>query len=719
MPIYAEVEGVGRLEFPDGTDPAVIQWTVKGVVAQQPAKLKFQPKGYEGPSLGSDTFNALGNIPRGAVDVIGGGAQLLARGANAVGLVPESTGNGFLAGPKEVEAQNNQARANIDAGFGPQQPGLLSSAIRAGSSGALTMPLAPTKFLQAPTMLGRAGGASIGGGIAGAMQEVQNPKDGADFWKKKGVQAIVGAGSAALAQPVAEKVVGAVVSGLNSVADKSIAGIRNMTGANSMDRIVAMTREALKKEGMNFDDLTDDVKAGLLGDVQTALKSYSGANPAAIARQAAFRQESFDPLRHWITKDPAEFGTIENLSHTDVGNPLKQKKADLDQFAMDRLIGMRGPQPIPEQVGRAATADLKSYLDQQNGKTNVLYDTFRQIAPDAKGDPQRFANDVFGGLEGQMALGSLPTGIKNIVNGISEGKIPLTPSVLYQLQKMAKPGTDGSTNFALGHLRTAIDREMDAISQTVGNLDRSMPVVPGTAVPPKEGQYAADVLKMARAQARKVFGELDESRLLSGVAEDKLAPESFGDLLWNSSNKELRQTWVNLSPESRAQVRSEILDMVKTKAFSGASEQSGKSANQATLNSFLNDANNQTKLKLILGDDQFQAVKRLGLMLESAHLQPSGSAVNNSKTGGTLLNAGTKLGEFMKANNIIGNSMVSNATRKGLVESAQYVPGEALGAQSVAIDPLVEEILKRRTGHYAGLLGGVAGFPTIQGLLSP
>lgn len=661
--------------------------------------------------------NPIGNVQRGAVDVIGGGAQLLSRAANSMGLVPESNPGGMVAGPKDVEAQNAQARQNIDKSWGPDSG---FSLVRSGAAGALTMPLAPVKFLQAPTMLGRAVGAAPGGAIAAGMQEVPNPESAGDFWKKKGVQTGVGAATSMLSQPIAETVVKYVVGGLNTVADKAVAGARDLTGANSIDKIVALTREGLKKSGIDFDALHETAKQGLLDDVQKALGSYSGVNPGAMARQAVFRQEGFDPLRHWISKNPGEFTAIENLSHQPVGDPLKQRKADLDKFVMDRLSGMRGDQPMPNQVGQAATQDLQGHLAQQRGKTSVLYNTFQDIAPNVTGDSQRFVNDVFGSLEGKMAGASLPAGLRETINGISRGEIPLTPSTLYQIQKSANGmrGSDGSVNYALGHLSRAIDRELGAISDTIGTMDRSLPVPMGQQAPNPQGRYAADVLKMARTQHANTMGDLEGSRVLT-AADQGAPPENFVKNLLGTDIKDLAKSWMRLGNDAKDGVRSQVLDELKRKAFGGASDESGKSASQATLNNYLSDPTTAAKLRIVLGESGLQDVKRLALMLESAHLQPSGSAVNNSKTGGAVMGNLTNAAEWLKANGIWGGTPAQQTARRSIVDAAQTTVPDAIGRRSLVIDPYMEELLRRRAGHGAGLLGGAAAYPGLLGVYAP
>lgn len=675
----------------------------------------------------NNPLKQIGNIQRGAVDVIGGGAQLVARALSAMGIVPESNPGSFWVGPKDVEAQNAQARANIDNGpFGPQEPGATGSIVRGLAGGALTAPLAPVKFLQAPTMVGRAIGAGVGGSVAAGVQDIPNPESNSDYFKKKALQTGVGFVGGALAQPIAEQAVKYAVAGINTLVDKGVAGARDLTGANGIAQMVNLTREALKKSGINYDALDEKVKQSLLGDVQSALGSYSGINPSAVARQAAFRQEGFDPLRHWVTRDPSEFTSIENLSHIPgVGDPLMQRKAALDQHLMDRLNSLRGAQAQPQDAGNAAIGDLQGYLAQQKGKTNVLYNTFQDIAPNVTGDPQRFVNDVFGSLEGKMAGASLPAGLRETINGISRGEIPLTPSTLYQIQKVANSmrGSDGSTNYALGQLSRAIDREMQNISGSVATpTPNTLPVPAGYKGPSATdantgGQYAADVLKMARAQHAQTVGATEDSALLRGADSGTIAPEKFSDKLMSAPLKDVKTTWDRLSPESQASVRSQVFEGLKQKMFGNASDASGKPAAQNAFVNFVNDLEDSQKLKIVLGEDGFQQVKRLGLMLESAKMQPSGSAVNNSKTGGTLLSAGSRAAQAWKDMGMWGGTPLNNLMQNGIAQSAMISPAAGLGSKSLVINPLVEELLARRTGHAAGLLGGAGAYPGIMGLL--
>lgn len=127
-------------------------------------------------------------IFRGMRDPIDAGAQMLVRGANAVGLAPESEISRVDQMNREAE-QAYQAQ-RVDSGFDPAR--LAGNII---ATAPLTGAVPVGGSLAARTALGGATGAGFG-----ALQPVENPGD--DFWSQKGRQAGTGAAAGALAAPL-------------------------------------------------------------------------------------------------------------------------------------------------------------------------------------------------------------------------------------------------------------------------------------------------------------------------------------------------------------------------------------------------------------------------------------------------------------------------------------------------------------------------------------
>jgi len=127
---------------------------------------------------------------RGMRDPIDAGAQMLVRGANAVGLAPDSE-------VARVDQINRAAEQSYQQGRGDGPGGF--DALRLAGNVAATAPL----FGAAPvgtTLAGKTAlGAATGAGY-GALQPVENPGD--DFWRQKAGQAKTGAIAGGLAAPI-------------------------------------------------------------------------------------------------------------------------------------------------------------------------------------------------------------------------------------------------------------------------------------------------------------------------------------------------------------------------------------------------------------------------------------------------------------------------------------------------------------------------------------
>lgn len=151
-----------------------------------------QPAGQAQSSGGVGAFGrGFAGLFRGAADPIAGTSQLLARGANAIGLLSDER-------VQQLENFNRQFEQGYQ-GLRGQQAGTFDPARLVGNIGA-TAPLAaalPTGTgLAAQTGLAAATGAGFG-----AMSPVENPGD--SFWKQKAQQVGLGAASGAITAPLA------------------------------------------------------------------------------------------------------------------------------------------------------------------------------------------------------------------------------------------------------------------------------------------------------------------------------------------------------------------------------------------------------------------------------------------------------------------------------------------------------------------------------------
>ena len=124
MPIHAQIDGVGTLEFPDGTSPDVVHATVQKMVMQHNAPKPLSgaatpvPEGLQGtaapelqPFLSSDAARSEGSglLKVGAQDV-----AALGRGLSHVPVI----GSPFKDSQKLQDMENYSQAANKDETFG-------------------------------------------------------------------------------------------------------------------------------------------------------------------------------------------------------------------------------------------------------------------------------------------------------------------------------------------------------------------------------------------------------------------------------------------------------------------------------------------------------------------------------------------------------------------------------------------------------------------------
>lgn len=167
-------------------DPRMVRWDQAQQAATEPSKSA------EAPFFAGGFTGVLGGILRGLRDPIDAGAQMLVRGANKIGLAPDSEVARVDAINKAAEQDYKQNwRKGQDVGFD-------GARLVGGVAG--TAPLAAIAplgtGLAARTALGGVTGAGFG-----ALQPVDTQSN-PDFWTEKSKQAGLGAAFGAIAAPV-------------------------------------------------------------------------------------------------------------------------------------------------------------------------------------------------------------------------------------------------------------------------------------------------------------------------------------------------------------------------------------------------------------------------------------------------------------------------------------------------------------------------------------
>ena len=384
--------------------------------------------------------SSLGGIVRGMRDPLDAGAQLMVRGANAIGLAPDSEVQrveGINKGAEQDYTQN--WRQGRDIGF---DGGRLVGNVLA------TAPLIPSAVGAAPTLGKLAWSGAKAGAAGGALQPVQNTDAG--FWGQKGAQTALGASTGAVMAPVASKVLGGLGDVVSWVTDK----VRGKWMPRTNDEAWRITVEALKANGIDPAQINVKTRMELIDEVKAALTQTGGVEPARLSRLADFKAAGVQPTRAMITRDPVQWTQESNLSGIkNVGEDLQR----LRSRATNRIVDMVDEQ-IPKGVagddytlGSIAAKGVQGVENQKKAAVDTLYTTFREVAPDVLGNHTRFVNNLTEKLDSAMVGGQLPGDFISRINQIAAGKFPLNASTMYQMQKAASAQSKG--NHGARHLQ--------------------------------------------------------------------------------------------------------------------------------------------------------------------------------------------------------------------------------------------------------------------------
>lgn len=692
MTIRAEVEGVGTLEFPDGTDPEVIQRTVKNAVAgryQTPSQRRGESMD-ERMAKAPPARNVMSSVWHGAVDAAAGLSQIAGRAADAMGM-PSGSDYPFIASPDVVEAGIGRARQQVNEKFGEPNPGGIDF-IRAITSGGLATPLAGPVG-TAPSLIGRGAQAARAGAIQGAMQPVEKADDNTDFARKKLFQAGTGAVVAGGAQPLMELGMG----GISGLAKSAVDRARGFVRGSGDDIATKIAYQTLASQGIKFNELQKEVQQSIVKDVRDALSKYGGVNAGALARQADFKELGVDaPLKPWITRDPIEWGQYKNLEGAkDAGESLIRAKQGLEQTLHWRIQKLRGGNTGDQyQSGTAAERALASHHEAKSAQVDALYSRFRSLAPNQAADPKRFSESVNAKLDEALAQEPLPENLRNYINKIAGGEIPLTPQVLFQLQKAANRAArgGGDSGHAAGLVSRSVDEELDAFA---GDL---------SAVGPQMRQ-AYEALREARSAHKALKIQEETIPALKAVAEGKFAAEDFFKRYVQGADvKEVAALWTQVGGETKQAARSQLVDYLK-KAAAGEGSIESAPFQQASFLQALGDPGMRQKIQIIMGQKGLNEVERIGRVAEAALRTPGATRYNTSGTAIELANLAKRGAGAVP---FIGPQLQGGIA--GMQASNMQKPASV--GQGV-MDPFYEELLKRMRssiGFGTPLLGmGAAG----------
>lgn len=561
-------------------------------------------------SNGNLRGSAIGGVMQGMADPVAGAVQFAANIPGVRGFVGDDVNAGIKA--KEAEYEAARARAGR-SGFDAAR---LAGNVAAPSNVALA-----SRIPAAAGTLARVGT----GAAAGAVGAMATPEaDAENYWRNTALKGATGGLAGAALAPVA----GAVGDAIGRIAGRfrgppaAPPPIPGPPGSHPADAYIA---QAANEAGQSINDIPQSLLERLRAQAQHALSQGQDLDTAAALRKADFEAIGQQPLLGQITRDPIQFARERNLRGiAGAGEPIAARLAGQTE-GLNRTIGgfaqgadeaFAGGQKIARGLG-SIDARARGVVDDAY---NAARDTAgRYVDLDHVGFVKA-ANDA---LDEGMLGHYLPAQVRNMLNDVSTGKIPLNVNTAVQMDSVLSAAQRG----ALPAERKALGVVRDALN--------------GANPANNTGADALAAFQGARKLAAERFKLHEAIPALKAAANGDVPADDFvRKFIINGDALELRGM-ANLlkehAPEAYQQARAQIGDELRRAGF-GENIAGDKPFSQERFNAKLRQMGT-ARLQAFFTPEEIATMRtagRVGAYMESP---PAGSAVNYSNTGSAVVNA--------------------------------------------------------------------------------
>lgn len=673
MAQYAELHDGRRLEFPDGTDPAVVQATVKKVLARE---VKTDPAVSVGQSIMA--------VPR----QIGLTARAGIKGALAIpAMLTDAVTGAYNTGADAVQSVVGGERGYR---FKLQMPQVDNALSRLG----LPEPATPTERVagDAASMMAGAGSMAKVADVAarGATGITRNVL--AQFSSRPAIQLAGATGSGLSGGSVREAgggpgaqfaaslggglAAGAAANKLADLGSSATNALRGLTTPR-VEQIRAADQQinlVLERSGMDWSAIPERIRQGLREEVAQAMSTGQPLNADALRRLVVFRQTGTTPTVGQLTQDPGQITREMNLAKTGANStdpglqrlPMLQNQNTNQLLAQLDQAGAAGA-PSGFQTGERVINALQGREAAARANINNLYSAARDTSGrSAPLDGYAFTKAANEALDRAMVGGGLPQDVANTMNRIAKGEMPFTVEIAEQLKTrigaLQRANSDGTARMALGIVRRALD---ETPIRPAGVNPGNLPAVPGT-VPPSTAGVADESIaafNAARSANRTWMQRVENNPALKAVV-DGAEPDQFVQkfvLGKGATAADLRALRGELERATNPQNLPVPYDPAKAAAAGSAAPDSVQSIRQFIVSHLKAAATSNTdditkfsnasyrtalrnigdeKLSVFFSPQEIQQLKAVGDAAKYMQAQPAGSAVNNSNSGALMLGRG-------------------------------------------------------------------------------
>lgn len=587
MTITARLPNGQELNFPDGTDPTVIQAAVKRMLnpkIQLQDLLISQSKGVTGLENQITQLRQQTGIS---------GQRGLAEGLTPAGFEQEKNLQQLSQETGPLAATNIAIGRGLTdigraVGIADQEDPVVQQGFKSlaeinpgsqpiGRAIGQSLPFLPAGVavggipLLAPRI---AAGAAVGG-LEGAAIATGTGEGSA--LESAGIGGVI-AGTAEALFPILGRLGGALVRKITGKTPSAVFDARgNPTKA---------LEDALDSSGLTLDDLNQQAQ-------ELLLKQPANVDPAQAARAAQFEQLRITPLRAQITRDAADFQAQQEAAKTSnrVRGALEGQEGLLVNRFDEAVTGTGGQavtsgSPVTDKVINLSTA-----LDNE---ISALYKQADKLAPgvqninliklikvlDKNRSSNRATNGLIDAINGELRnrgiVSQTTTGItaSGLVRKTQRSKNLINVQQAESIRKVINSFFDSTTNFGRQKIRefkNAIDE--DVLSTAGKDLFN-------------EARTAKASFEQRLRSAKVSKFDSRKTNLVRDVLENKINPDTFvTDVVtskkWRASDlKELKEftTEGGIDNAPWDDLRAETLDFIKSQSFIGPEDAAGNKA---------------------------------------------------------------------------------------------------------------------------------------------
>jgi len=396
-------------------------------------------------------------------------------------------------------------------------------------------------------------------------------------------------------------------------------------------KIDALINQAVKPYVISINDIGASTRQQLRDDMQKAMQTGT-LSQDVVRRLADYRMTGLTPTAGPLTLNPGIVTRQKNLSALGASSqdPKLQALSQIENANARKLIENvnelgAGTAEDALAAGQKVSATLAAKDIAARTKIGGLYEQARESSGrSALLDGKAFAQQVQISLKENLSDDFLPASIKKRISSIASGEEQLTVDTAEKIKtaigKLQRGSADGNVRYALGLVRDSLEN---------------------TPLVSDAGENAIKAFGAARAANREWMGTVERTPALAAI-RDGVEPDKFVQTyITGSGNKASVNAVSKLhelikdSPEAVTAVKNNIAQTLKKSALGGKPDELSRfsASNYSKMLNSIGDA----KMSLFFSPQEMQALKAIGRVASYEQFQPTGSAVNNSKTAAAMI----------------------------------------------------------------------------------